>query len=374
MNRLALAALSAAALLSACAAPRPAPAPQPPPAPPPVARAAAPAAPGLDLAIVKTAASPCQDFYEYACGGWIEKTEIPADQSRWVRSFNVMQEENKAKLRTILDGAAAGKVDPQDRYGQLVADLYAACMDEGAVEKSGLTQLQAEWKAIEAVKDAKSLARVVGRLHAETVPAVLRPHLDPGRQGLDPGHRRPLPGRALAAGPRLLHRRPTRRAPPSARTSWRTSTKQLGAAGVPAGPGGRRGPGHPGPRDRAGREPLDPRRDARPGPPLQPARPGRPEEGRPALRLGRLPRPRSASPGSPPSTSPRRRCVAAAGGHRREDPAGPAGAPTCAGRCWPTRPRCAPCRRPSPTRPSGSAPATSPARRPSPSAGSTAWS
>jgi len=169
VNRLALSALSAAALLAACATPKPTPAP--PPAPPPVARAAAPAAPGLDLAIVKAAASPCQDFYEYACGGWVEKTEIPADQSRWVRSFNVMQEENKAKLRTLLDGAAAGKVDPQDRHGQLVADLYAACMDEGAVERTGLAQLQAGWKAIEAVKDGKSLARVVGRLHAETVPA-----------------------------------------------------------------------------------------------------------------------------------------------------------------------------------------------------------
>jgi predicted metalloendopeptidase len=77
-----------------------------------------------------------------------------------------MREENKARLRTILDTAAAGKVDAEDRYGQQVADLYAACMDEPATEKQGLKSLQAEWKRLDAVKDPRSLATAVGRLHA----------------------------------------------------------------------------------------------------------------------------------------------------------------------------------------------------------------
>jgi predicted metalloendopeptidase len=153
----------------ACAAPRP-----PPPAAPPAAASTArlappPAVAGIDPSIVTRDVDPCQDFYQFACGGLLEKTVMPPDQSRWVRSFNVMREENRARLHAILEAAAAGPVDPEDRHGQQVADLYASCMDEAAVEKKGLASLQEAWKRLGSVKDARSLSATVGRLHAERI-------------------------------------------------------------------------------------------------------------------------------------------------------------------------------------------------------------
>jgi len=51
----------------------------------------------------------CEDFYRFACGGWIAKNEIPPDKPRWGRGFDPLRERNLAELRAILDAEAAGK-------------------------------------------------------------------------------------------------------------------------------------------------------------------------------------------------------------------------------------------------------------------------
>ena len=39
--------------------------------------------PGLDLNSMDRAADPCDDFYQYICGGWMKNNPIPADQPSW---------------------------------------------------------------------------------------------------------------------------------------------------------------------------------------------------------------------------------------------------------------------------------------------------
>src|ERR1041385_1428788 len=66
---------------------------------PPTAVATADAPPpGIDLSIIDRTVTPCDDFYKFACGKWLEKTPIPPDRSLWGRAFSEIAERNEARL------------------------------------------------------------------------------------------------------------------------------------------------------------------------------------------------------------------------------------------------------------------------------------
>jgi predicted metalloendopeptidase len=44
---------------------------------------------------------PCEDFYQFACGGWIKAHPIPPGESRW-DAFGVLRKENQVVLKNIL--------------------------------------------------------------------------------------------------------------------------------------------------------------------------------------------------------------------------------------------------------------------------------
>ncbi|HEX4046611.1 MAG TPA: M13 family metallopeptidase [Elusimicrobiota bacterium] len=122
----------------------------------------------FDVSALDRSVSPCQDFYQFACGGWIKSHPIPADQSRWGR-FNELAERNKAVLRDILEKAAAGpKADPVDKR---LGDFYGACMDAAAADKKGDEPLQPDFKAIDALSSSAQLPALLAHLHAEGVNA-----------------------------------------------------------------------------------------------------------------------------------------------------------------------------------------------------------
>src|SRR5688572_26098490 len=70
-------------------------------------------------------ADPCADFYRYACGGWTDQVELPADENRWVRSFSVIHERNRELLKELIESAAKNPAGDPER--QKVGDFYAAC-------------------------------------------------------------------------------------------------------------------------------------------------------------------------------------------------------------------------------------------------------
>jgi putative endopeptidase len=139
------------------------------------------AAIGLDPATLDRTADPCDDFYQYACGGWIAATEIPADKPLAMRSFVSIEDRNLEYEHGLLDKLRAR---PGDEPGAAqLAAFYGSCMDEPAIEKAGLSALRPLLAAIDQVKDTRSLTQAIAALHASGVAALFA--LDPTQDSAD---------------------------------------------------------------------------------------------------------------------------------------------------------------------------------------------
>jgi len=125
---------------------------------------------GIFPADMDTTASPCQDFHQFADGGWLRSHPIPAAFARW-GTFSVLGDRNREILRKILEEAGAGK-EAAGSDGQKIGNFYAACMDEAKVEADGARPISPEIDRIEKISDAGSLAAEVARLHERGVNAL----------------------------------------------------------------------------------------------------------------------------------------------------------------------------------------------------------
>jgi putative endopeptidase len=120
-------------------------------------------APGFSIDNIDKTLDPCVDFYQYACGNWLKKAEIPADQSAWV-SFVELDERNLVTLREILEKASAND-SGRSPIDQKVGDFYSSCMDEKTVDAKGLDSLKPELDRISTVSDKATLIDAVARVH-----------------------------------------------------------------------------------------------------------------------------------------------------------------------------------------------------------------
>ena len=125
-----------------------------------------PYTPSLDVPSMDQTADPCNDFYQYTCGGWTKNNPIPPDQASW-SVYGKLAQENEQFLWGILEEASTPRAD-RTASQQKIGDYFDACMDESLVESLGSKPLQPVLDEIASLKSKKDLASFLAQRHLRT--------------------------------------------------------------------------------------------------------------------------------------------------------------------------------------------------------------
>jgi putative endopeptidase len=115
---------------------------------------------GIQTGDLDKKCDPCTDFAQYANGSWHAQNPIPAYMDRWSRRWQA-GEEAKDHLKVILEEVSSHTDWPKGSVEQLIGDYYSSCIDEGRIERLGLSPAEPMLKEIREMKSAGDLRRMI---------------------------------------------------------------------------------------------------------------------------------------------------------------------------------------------------------------------
>lgn len=114
---------------------------------------------GIKAENMDLSARPGDDFYQYACGGWMKNNPLPAAYSRY-GSFDMVGEAVNKQINDILSNLTEGSY-ANGTVEQKVRDLYLLAMDSVRRNNDGLAPIKPYLAQLEAVKTLPDLQKWV---------------------------------------------------------------------------------------------------------------------------------------------------------------------------------------------------------------------
>ena len=105
---------------------------------------------GVDRNNLDESIAPQEDFYQYACGGWMKANPIKAEYSRF-GTFDKLGESSREQVKSLVENldvknAAKGSIT------QKIGDLYAMGLDSARLNKEGAAPIMKDIKKINKTK------------------------------------------------------------------------------------------------------------------------------------------------------------------------------------------------------------------------------
>ncbi len=115
---------------------------------------------GIVVANMDRSVRPGDDFYHFANGEWIKRTEVPPDRSDVGAYYSIIDLSQK-RIAGLIEEAVKANA-PAGSTTRKIADLYRSYMDETTIEAKGFAPLRPHLDAIAAIRDKHELARALG--------------------------------------------------------------------------------------------------------------------------------------------------------------------------------------------------------------------
>ncbi len=113
---------------------------------------------GIPLDNLDRTAQPGEDFYQFACGGWVKNNPLPAAYSRF-GSFDRLQQDNNERINGILTELQKNKYE-KGSVEQKLSDFYKLAMDSDRRNRDGVKPIMPVIKEIEACKTKYALSQL----------------------------------------------------------------------------------------------------------------------------------------------------------------------------------------------------------------------
>lgn len=115
---------------------------------------------GINLQYMDTSVKPSDNFFRFVNGTWLDKTEIPADRTRW-GSFDELRENTDKDMMAILKEALNNPAYTADTDQGKALNLYRSIMDTISRNKEGIKPLKPYLDKINAVKNTVDLNKLL---------------------------------------------------------------------------------------------------------------------------------------------------------------------------------------------------------------------